>query len=73
MQHFLLETFPLPEKTWSDSLEAHQLTYEFYSEVSYRQDFDAYCQWYYDTAAQHRAEADSMKHDLNIFGWFCGQ
>jgi hypothetical protein len=69
MHHFLLEPHHYAPKGWSDTLEAHQLTYEFYTEVSYREDFEAYCQWYYDTAERHRAEAESMKHDLNIFGW----
>lgn len=51
-------------------LEAAQLTYDFYQEVRDRQDFEAYCQWYYDVADRHRRELDSMQGDINILGWF---
>ncbi|MEL6222100.1 MAG: hypothetical protein AAFQ57_03335 [Cyanobacteria bacterium J06626_14] len=71
MHHFLLEPCPSSAAIWDDTLKVHQLTYDFYSEVSYRQEFDAYCQWYEETAAKHRAEAESMKNDINILGWFC--
>ena len=64
---------PIPSDSNSglEILEAHQVTYTFYEEVRYRQDFEAYCQWYYDTAERHRQEFESMKNDLNILGWFC--
>lgn len=51
-------------------LEAHQLSQEFYREVKYRQEFENYCRWYYETAARHRQEMEKMRGDINIFGWF---
>jgi hypothetical protein len=51
-------------------LEAHQLGHEFRQEVQYRQNFDEYCQWYYETAQRHQQELQKMRRDINIFGWF---
>ena len=47
-----------------------QLASEFRLEVEDRQKFEQHCQWYRDTAKKHQLELESMKQDLNIFGWF---
>ena len=54
-----------------EALETYQVTQEFYQEVQYREKFDAYCQWYYETAESHHQELQKMRGDLNLFGWFC--
>jgi hypothetical protein len=54
-------------------LETHQVTQEFYQEVKYRQEFEVYCQWYYETAESHRQELQKMRGDLNLFRWFFRQ
>lgn len=54
-----------------EAIELQQIAYEFRQEVRYRDDFEAYCQWYHATAAQHRAELAAMKNDIPFFNWFC--
>ena len=53
------------------AIELQQIAYEFRQEVQYRNDFEAYCQWYYATATQHQEELASMKNDIPFFSWFC--
>jgi hypothetical protein len=55
-----------------ENLEAHLLTQKFYQEVTYREEFQAYCQWYKETAQQNQRELKKMRGDLNIFSWFLG-
>ena len=38
-----------------------------------REEFEAYCQWYDDTAEFHRQELEKMRGDLNLFAWFRGK
>jgi hypothetical protein len=61
---------PLPEPA-ADILETYRVTYEFRHEVQYREKLDAYCEWYYAVAQQHQQELQRMRHDINLFGWFC--
>lgn len=61
-----------PDQPAAEILKAHQLTREFHQEVEYREDFNQYCQWYYETAERHRQELEKMRGDINIFGWFSG-
>ena len=56
----------------AETLEAHQLTYEFREETLYRQDYEQYCQWYAVVAAQHQRELMQMRHDINLLRWFTG-
>jgi len=53
-----------------ETLQTYQVTREFYQEVKYRSEFEAYCQWYYQTAELHRQELEKMRGDLNLFSWF---
>ncbi|MGL6284055.1 MAG: hypothetical protein ACRC2J_16755 [Microcoleaceae cyanobacterium] len=53
-------------------LQVQQVTQEFYREVESRQEFVKYCQWYYETAAKHRQELNTMRSDINILSWFLG-
>lgn len=71
MHSFEYQIVPSSAKLTIEDLETYQITHQFYEEAQYRHDFEAYCQWYYATAEQHQKEAESMKNDLNIFGWFC--
>lgn len=54
-------------------LETYKVTQEFYQEVKYREEFEAYCQWYDETAEFHRQELEKMRGDLNLFAWFLGK
>lgn len=67
------QPFYQPNASDLEILEAAQLTQNFYTEVRYRQEFDAYCEWYYDIAEQHRRELESMRNDINILGWLLGK
>ncbi len=61
-----------PSQTSSahEAMERQQVTYDFSREVKHRAAFEAYCQWYYETAAQHQAELAAMEHDIPLFSWF---
>lgn len=63
----------LPPPPIIEALETQILTREFYQEVQHREDFKAYCQWYYETAQQHQREFAKMQNDLNILRWFLGK
>ncbi len=54
----------------ADILQCHQLTYEFRQEITYRSNFQEYCQWYYETERIHQEELKKMSNDINLFGWF---
>lgn len=53
----------------TEYLVLHQAAQEFRLEVDYRQQFDAYCQWYYQTAAENRANLLQMQGEINLRGW----
>lgn len=53
-----------------DVLRRHQLSYDFRDEVNYRDEFQRYCQWYYQTAAQHQHELRQMRKDLRLLRLF---
>ena len=59
--------------TAHEAIERQQITYEFSQEVRHRAEFEAYCQWYYETAAQHKAELAAMENDIPLFNWFRGR
>jgi hypothetical protein len=48
----------------------HHLASEFHREVQSRQEFQAYCEWYSETAQRHQQELISMRGDIKILGWF---
>ncbi len=52
-------------------LELNQIAHEFRQEVEYREAFRQHCQWYYTIAQQHQLELTKMRHELNLFEWFC--
>ena len=54
----------------SEAIELQQIAVEFRQEVVGREEFEAYCQWYYATADKHRAELAAMQNDIAIFSWF---
>lgn len=61
------------EVQWiEESLILQQAALDFRREVEYRQQEEAYCQWYYEMVRQTRAEAAAMENDVDFFGWFCG-
>jgi len=62
-----------PPAPISEAIEVHLLTREFYQEVKHRDEFEAYCQWYQETAQKHQRELRKMQNDFNIFGWFLGK
>ncbi|NEQ49308.1 MAG: hypothetical protein F6K11_04125 [Leptolyngbya sp. SIO3F4] len=69
MHHRLFEP-SVANKNINEAIQLQQAAYEFRQEVRYREDFEAYCQWYDATAAKHRAEVASMEKDIPLFNWF---
>ncbi|MBD3883363.1 hypothetical protein IFO70_16470 [Phormidium tenue FACHB-886] len=61
---------PLPPATVNHQFEAYRFTHAFYDEVQVRQAHADYCQWYAQTAAQHRREYEQMQSELNPLRWF---
>jgi hypothetical protein len=61
---------PRTPTTNSEIFAIHVVTKQFYQEVQYRQEFQNYCEWYYSVGEKHRQEAEKMRNDLNIMGWF---
>jgi hypothetical protein len=64
---------PLPQAEAEEILVAHQITFEFYQEVRFRQALDDHCEWYQQVAQQHRRELEAMRNDINLLGWFSGR
>ncbi len=54
----------------SEAIATYNVTRCFYREVAQRQEFEQYCQWYYETAAKHQQELAKMQRDINVLGWF---
>ena len=67
----LQRSFEPSQNDVGEAIELQQIAYEFRQELQYRDDFEAYCQWYYAAAAQHRAELAAMKNDIPFFSWLC--
>lgn len=70
MSDELRQIIPMPPQAADERFAVYQATNQFYREVTYRQEFERYCQWYYTTAERHRQELQKMQSDINIFGWF---
>lgn len=70
---FLQHIVPLPQAKAEEILIAHQITFEFYEEVRFREAFEEHCQWYQQVADQHRRELEAMQGDINLFAWFNGR
>lgn len=66
---FHRQIVPLPPEA-EDVFAVHEVTIEFYREVQYRDERDAYSEWYDRIAEQHRQELAAMQQDINILGWF---
>lgn len=60
---------PAPDAV-GEAIQLQQIAYEFRHEVRHREDFEAYCRWYYATAERHRAELAAMENDIPLFKWF---
>lgn len=54
-------------------LVLHQAAQDFRLEVEHREQMEAYCQWYYQTAAENRATLARMQGEVNLLAWFRGQ
>ena len=67
---FLQHIIPLPQAKAEEILVAHQISFEFYEEVRYREAFAEHCHWYQQVAAQHQRELEAMRHDPNVLAWF---
>lgn len=52
-------------------LELNQIAHDFRQEVQYREAFRQQCQRYYLMAQQHQLEFAQMRHEPNLFAWFC--
>jgi hypothetical protein len=62
---------PSPQPEVEEAFAAQQISHQFYHEVRARTEFQTYCQWYRDTAAQNRRDLEKMRGELNIMQWFC--
>ena len=51
-------------------MEGQQLAANFAQEVHYRQEFEAYCRWYAETAAVNQRSLQRMRREFNLFQWF---
>ncbi len=71
MNNFSFQSVSSNPEQSVEAFETYRVTHNFYAEVRQRQDFEAYCQWYYAVSEQHRQEVEAMKHDINILEWFC--
>lgn len=63
---------PIPDDQAEAGFEAYEVTHEFYEEVRVRTEFDEYCAWYYQIAAQHKQDLVTMRREFNLFSWFTG-
>jgi hypothetical protein len=70
---FPQQIVPLPQAEAEEILVAHQITFDFYEEVRFREAFDAYCDRYQQLAEQHRRELETLRNDINLLGWFSGR
>jgi uncharacterized protein (DUF4415 family) len=61
---------PVPYQPDAKIRDANHLTREFREEVSYRQSFEQYCNWYAASAEQNRQEHQKLQSDFNVLGWF---
>ncbi|NJO41568.1 MAG: hypothetical protein HC769_19180 [Cyanobacteria bacterium CRU_2_1] len=65
--HYII---PTPHAEMEEIFGVYQATHEFYREAQHREEFEEYCQWYYQVAEQHRCELAALQGDLNLLGWF---
>ena len=56
-----------------EHLVLHQAAQDFRLEVEYREQADAYCQWYYQTAAENQETLARMQGEINLLAWFSGR
>jgi hypothetical protein len=61
---------PSNQSEVEEIFSVHQTSIEFYREVQTRSEFQLYCEWYYQTAAENRRELQKMRGEINIMGWF---
>ncbi|NJO09943.1 MAG: hypothetical protein HC873_10085 [Leptolyngbyaceae cyanobacterium SL_1_1] len=54
----------------AEAFELQQIARNFRKEVDHREAFAAYCQWYYQTAAENQKASASMQKKPDLFGWF---
>lgn len=50
-------------------LELHQAAQEFRLELEHRANFEDYCQWYYQVAAENQRDLEQMRSELNLLSW----
>lgn len=70
MSHDFRWIAPKPPDPDFEVLDVQHVSYQFYAEVRYREEFERYCQWYYHTAEQHQQEYQKLRRDFNLLGWF---
>jgi hypothetical protein len=51
-------------------LKLQHIAQEFRLEIEYREQFEAYCDWYYRIAEQNRQDYGRMQSELNLWEWF---
>ncbi len=64
--HYIIPALP----PTAEFFAPYQLAWEFRHETQVRDDFNAYCEWYRETAERHQAELETLRQDVNILGWF---
>ena len=72
MPEEIIYTRPRPASDGGEAcLQAAWATHQFYREVQQRHDFEVYCQRYYQIAKEHQQEAERLRQNVNVLGWFC--
>ncbi|WP_193966804.1 hypothetical protein [Nodosilinea sp. LEGE 07088] len=54
-------------------LELHQAAQEFRLELEHRANLEAYCQWYYQVAAENQRDLANMRSEINLLTLFNGR
>ncbi|MFQ4135390.1 hypothetical protein PGN35_003645 [Nodosilinea sp. PGN35] len=54
----------------SDYLKLQQAAQDFRLEVEHRARLEAYCQWYYQVAAENQRDLEQMRSEVNLLTWF---
>lgn len=72
MMQLIVSRFHLSRESGAEILQIHQMAQDFRREVEHREQCEAYCAWYDQTARQHRQEWATLQQDPYPLRWFWG-
>lgn len=70
-EHLTPRSLATPQEV-VEYLELHQAAQDFRLELEHRANLEAYCQWYYQVAADNQRDLEQMRSELNLLRWFEG-